>query len=45
VIEGRAEDVDALLDDIQHAMRCSIAAVDTTHGPATGEFEGFTIRR
>jgi hypothetical protein len=26
-------------------MRCSIAAVDTTHGPATGEFEGFTIRR
>lgn len=45
VAEGRAEDLDAFLDDVQQVMRMNIDAVDSTHGIATGEFADFRVRR
>jgi acylphosphatase len=45
VAEGRLEDVEAFLDDIHNAMRCNIAAVESERGPATGEFDDFSLRR
>jgi acylphosphatase len=45
VAEGEGTEVEAFLDAVQDALRCQIAAADTAQGPATGEFDGFAIRR
>jgi acylphosphatase len=45
VIEGREEDVEALLDDIHHALGRNIDEAESERVPANGEFQAFTIAR
>ena len=45
VAEGRAEDIDAFLDDLGHAMRHAIESIDSTQSAASGEFPDFAVRR
>ncbi|MBL9119910.1 MAG: acylphosphatase [Phycisphaerae bacterium] len=45
VAEGRLEDIEAFLDDVHHAMRSNIAAVESERSAATGEFKDFQVRR
>ncbi|MFO0830072.1 MAG: acylphosphatase [Phycisphaerales bacterium] len=45
VAEGIGDEVDAFVAAVHDAMRCNIVDVERRSGTATGEFDGFTIRR
>lgn len=45
VAEGAKHTVQAFLDSVDAAMRSYVRSVDTVRGEATGEFDGFGIRR
>jgi acylphosphatase len=43
-VEGDGADIEALVRDIRDAMRTYLKNVQSTVLPATGEFQGFTVR-
>lgn len=43
VVEGRAAEIERFLAEIRQALGRYIEGLDETSGPATGEFDGFTI--
>jgi len=45
VLEGAARDIDAALGVVRNALGPLIDGEDQRTSPATGEFEGFEIRR
>ena len=45
VIEGEAAELQAMLDEVRSQLRDYIRQVDDWRLPATGEFQGFDIRR
>ncbi len=45
VAEGSSEEVQGLIADIEQAMSGFIRERQIRQSPATGEFQGFTIRR
>jgi acylphosphatase len=45
VVEGRRDSVDAFINALSYRMRGYIQQTDVVEGPATGEFDGFNIRR
>jgi acylphosphatase len=44
VMEGPDKALDAVMRDLQEHMSANIKDVETSGGPATGEFPDFTIR-
>jgi acylphosphatase len=44
LVEGTADQVQVLLDDVAGQMAAYITRADETTSPATGEFQGFTVR-
>jgi acylphosphatase len=45
VAEGEASEIEGFLQAVAEAMACNIAAMESTRSLATGEFDGFAIRR
>lgn len=45
VAEGLPEEIDVFMEALCDAMRCNIAAVESTRDAATGEFGEFSIER
>jgi len=45
VAEGDRKELDAFLADVQAAMGRNIRSTDSDRGEATGEFDGFGVRR
>ncbi len=45
VAEGEASEIERFLEAVAEAMACNIAAMESTRSVASGEFDGFTIRR
>ncbi len=44
VVEGEPGELDRFLDELQTVMQRYIREAQVARSPATGEFEGFTIR-
>jgi acylphosphatase len=44
VVEGKADEIDELLDDMAHEMSRLIRSTEVRRGSATGEFADFLIR-
>lgn len=45
VVEGERDEIDRFIHAVRQAMEGGIANVDSAESAATGEFEGFGIRR
>ena len=44
VMEGHDSEMEEVVDELRRKMSCFIRKIDSDAGPATGEFEQFSIR-